>query len=269
MLAAPRRMLALHGNPRLSAAVASATINAFIPWMAKDAVAGYHAIDVLVIGSNPLLAAMAVHRASGQGLSVALALGNELDAWPYDLAASKQGASLIEGAFRLPAVCIGAPDLRRVRSLRELMSATEGAISVLDPNTSLSLANRKTSDEILVHARMGLPVRCGDLAHERMLSEFRSAASHHPVLGVPHGRRQTAIFAKSIVLVSLVREFAEAVGCDRSKSIIWQDRRILPFGSARWTPLDAPEAAERMVEDIVELARVDFTTLHLPEDKAT
>jgi hypothetical protein len=254
-------MEAMHARSGL-AALASSTINSALPWMAKDAVVGYHAVDVLVAGSNPILAAAAVRRAVKHDLSVAVALGGATDVWPYDLAVSSRGVPLVEGIFDQDQNIAGNPGWRMAQLVRALVEAAGTATLRFAEGSALAMADRHPPGEILVHAwgdRKTTPV---DPIQKRMISEFRSASSECPILSVPSGKRKTAIFAKAVVLVSMVDGFANARGNNAgSKAIAWPHERIMSFGSSAWTPSHATEAAARMVDDLVSISKLDLSRI--------
>jgi hypothetical protein len=255
------RMLAMHDRSGL-AALASSTINSVIPWMARDAVVGYHAVDVLIAGSNPILAAAAALRAVRSDLSVAVALGSSPDEWPYDLAASSRGVPLVEGVFECEERTAGNPAWRAAQVVRTLVEQSPGNVLLVPDDVMIAMADRQPAQEVLVHAWIASSEKTSDPVQRRLLSEFRSASSRRRVVCVPPGKRKTAIFAKTVVLVSMIDGFAKARGNEQgSKAITWPSDRILSFGSSAWTPAHATEAAVRMVDDLVSVSKLDLSAV--------
>lgn len=251
------RMQSMHDSAGL-AALATSAITTTIPWMAKDAVIGYHVLDVLILGANPILAAAAAYRAASQDLSVGIGLCETPDEWPYDLAANIRGLSLIEEIFRIDSRLDASPEWRLAQISRDLLGSFSGRIFAFPKDVAFAMASRQPLEEALVHARVLKDGKTKDPIQSHLISDFRSALSHHPVLSVRKGSRRTAIFAKRIVLVGMLDGFSKADGKDGGKAINWPYDRILSFGTAAWTPDHATEAAARMVDDLVSLSRVDF-----------
>jgi len=240
---------------------ASSAINSVIPWLTHDAVVRYHAVDTVVIGSNPILATIAANRMAAQGHKVAVSLQDRDDDWPYDLANSQLGIPLVEAAVGFVGNPDGRPDWRMAELMRAMLGHPHGNISIFPAGVSLSLALRQPRDELLMHAWHSERNAVKNPIQSRLISDFRSASALHRLLYIPTGDHRTAVFAKTVILVSMVDHFSEAgTNSDGSRAITWQQKHLMSFGTSSWTPDSPPESAERMIDDVVSLSLLGRTT---------
>jgi len=259
LFASRERILAMHGSKRLSGALMSASVNAIAPAIAGDAAVGYHAVDALVVGSNPILTAMAIRQCRRKVDSIGLALLDHDDNWPYDLAAWERCVDLIEavvGKFD----CTGSPIVRLRSLIRNIVEDGLAATLIL-PIVDVSLASVQPESEGLVYVRnrpLSVP---RDPVQAELLAELRSACRAAPKLDVPRGSRPTAIFAKHVVLTSRIEGFGSTrseVNSDGVRQILWDVPFVHPLGSARVDPADGEQMTNALIEDCILLRSLDF-----------
>lgn len=248
------RMRAIHDRAAIIG-YASSAINSIIPSLTRDAVVRYHEVDTVVIGSNPILAVIAANRLSSQGHNVAVALQDCDDDWPYDLATSQFGIPLIESAVGFVGDPDGSPDWRMAEFIRAMLGHPHGNISMFQAGVTLSLALRQPRDELFMHAWHSEENVIQNSIQSRLISHFRSASALHRLLSVPPGHHRTAIFAKTVVLISMVDHFSEVISKpDGSRAITWRQKQLLSFGTSSWTSESPSESAERMINDVISLS---------------
>jgi|HigsolmetaAR201D_1030396.scaffolds.fasta_scaffold00851_5 hypothetical protein len=260
LIASCDRLLALHGGHTVLGSIASAAVNEFVPALAGNAVVGYHQADVLIVGSNPLLAAMVLRAAISHGREVTLCLRDENDAWPYDLATSSQGLSLVMSSVESLHPSVGLS--HATSGPRGLIGACIGnalaSITLLPRQARVTLAARQPTRDVFLHASIIPAEPIDDPVQSDLLREMRSATGECRVLEVRRGGRPTAIFARKVVLVSRVDGFGVSRLSDGegTRSITWEGADIAALGSAAWDPHDGRSAARCMVDDVIKAARL-------------
>lgn len=230
------------------------TLVGMLPFLgSKTDCRNYHAFDVVVTSSNPLLAALVLRRAATTGATAAVVMSEQSDPWPYDLADTEEVAALVASAAGLPVEAHPTGGSPTTWLLERMLAGLPRSFPVVEGQ--LAPGSRHPDGELALYM-VGKPVSPLD-----RFSSDEQASMQDVFLRFMQGRPSaktgsrgfTVVFAREIVLTGRPRSFGRSNVADGR--ISWGNERIRGLGTARWDVPDYGAAAKLMVEDIVTAGR--------------
>ena len=253
------RLTAVHGDGSRSAMARVSALADLVPGLSvPSAATGYHAVDVAVSSTNPVLATLVLSAADRAGLRSAVLRCHGDDPWPYDLAATDEVGHVVASALgvEVPGYAAG-----RVTGwlLARLLDGLSRAPLVVDGTASP--ADRQPGDERACYLGPSPPSQppSGEQMFFSNLFDGRLRLMPHAGM-MPRGR--TVLFARRFVLTGRPSLFTESRV--EGARIGWP-QGVAALGSAAWNPETYPDAARAMLGDIIGCARARPSSALLPD----
>lgn len=252
---APSHFLtAVHGDGSVIGARFSACTNMFLPFHKgrQNIVSAYAQFDAVVTDHNPFLAAISLRRLVEQGKSCLLVQSGDADDWPYDLLFSGPIASLLASLSAQEDGFEDDPVPVPTRLVTEYLRPFASRITVTRSYGGVHLANRQPSGALALfgNSRQSVTEADIDVQLSSLRATLNNALFYSPRLEVPSWGR-LAFFTNELVLTGRPQNFGQAVQV--TDKLDWGNRLITPMGSAQFANLTNPEAARKMLEEIVAL----------------
>jgi hypothetical protein len=247
-------LTAVHGGGSLLGARLSACTNMLLPLHKgrHEIVSAYARFDAVVTDHNPFLAAISLRRLVEQGKSCLLVQSGDNDDWPYDLLFSTPIGSLLASLSAQEAGFEDDPLPVPTRLVTEYLRPFASRITVTRSYGGVHLANRQPSGSLALFGNQRQLVPETDIG--ALLGSLRATLHnvlfYSPRLRMPSWGR-LAIFTDELVLTGRPHNFGQSMQVD--DKLEWGSRRISAMGSAQFANRTNPEAAHKMLEEIVAL----------------
>lgn len=255
---APSQLLtAVHGDGSAVGARFAAWSNLLLPFHKgrKDIVSSYVEFDAVVTDHNPFLAAISLRRLIEQGKSCLLVQSDDNDDWPYDLLFSTPIASLLSSLSDQADDFQDDPVPVPTRLIAEYVRPFVSRITTSRSFGGVHCANRQPRSSLALFGNQRRRGSDSDIEPElgSLRAALHNALFYSPRLPMPSWGR-LAIFTNELVLTGRPTNFGQAVQVD--DKLDWGSRFITPMGSAQFSNRTNPEAAQKMLEEIVALHEV-------------
>lgn len=255
---APSHLLtAVHGDGSVIGARFSACTNMLLPLHKgrKNIVSAYAQFDAVVTDHNPFLAAISLRRLVEQGKSCLLVHSGDSDDWPYDLLFSTPIASLLASLSAQDDGFEDDPVPVPTRLITEYLRPFASRITVTRAYSGVHLANRQPPGSLALFGNLRQRVPEHDIGAQlgSLRATLHNVLFYSPRLGLPSWGR-LALFTNELVLTGRPHNFGQSVQID--DKLDWGNRLITPMGSAQFANRTDPEAARKMLEEIVALHEV-------------
>ena len=255
---APSPLLtAVHGDGSAIGARFAAISNMLLPFhKGRSGIASAYALfDAVVTDHNPFLAAISLRRLVEQGKSCLLVQSDDNDDWPYDLLFSSPIATLLSSLSDQKDNFEDDPVPVPTRLIAEYLRPFSSRITTARSFNGVHLANRQPPSCLALfgNQRQGLPGSEIKPELSSLRAALQNALFYRPRLAMPSWGR-LAIFTDELVLTGRPMNFGSSVQIE--DKLDWGSRFVTPMGSAQFANRTNPEAARKMLEEIVALHEV-------------
>jgi hypothetical protein len=218
----------------------------------QNIVSAYAQFDAIVTDHNPFLAAISLRRLVEQGKSCLLVHSDDSDDWPYDLLFSTPIASLLASLSQQEDGFDDDPVPVPTRLISEYLMPFASRITATRSFSGVHLAKRQPSGALALFGNARKRVPESDIGAQlaSLRATLRNALFYSPRLDLPSWGR-LALFTNELVLTGRPQNFGQAEQVD--DKLNWGNRLITPMGSAQFANRTNPEAARKMLEEIVAL----------------
>jgi hypothetical protein len=247
------RILSIHEGTIEIDARASTFMRRCIPMSIVSGTREYHAFDVVIRGDNPVLAALLLRAAVDRGLDAAVTLPSGDDAWPYDLALSREGGSLVSAALGSGPRSGAGSVASLVRTALKGLPPTR--VTVLGQQPFL-MSDKHPDGELTLYAGDGAAPAIGAAERRDACAEFAAALGDYPA-GRNLGLKRTAYFAKRLVLTARPERFvgSSMTEGEFGRRIDWGHQAVWAVGTAATDAGDGRDEAGMMVDDLIRCSR--------------
>jgi hypothetical protein len=255
---APSPLLtAVHGDGSPAGARFAAWTNMLLPFHKgrQEIVSAYVQFDAVVTDHNPFLAAISLRRLVEQGKSCLLVQSGDNDDWPYDLLFSTPIASLLSSLSDQDGDFEDDPVPVPTRLIAEYLRSFASRITTSRSYGGVHTANRQPPGCLALFGNQRQRTPEADIGQElgSLRAALHNALFYSPRLNAPSWGR-LAIFTDELVLTGRPTNFGSSLQVE--DKLDWGSRFITPMGSAQFANRTNPEAARKMLEEIVALHEV-------------
>jgi hypothetical protein len=215
-------------------------------------VSAYSQFDAVVTDHNPFLAAISLRRLVEQGKSCLLVHSGDCDDWPYDLLFSTPIATLLASLSYQKEGFEDDPVPVPTRLINEYLRPFASRITATRSYDGVHLANRQPTGSLALFGNIRDHVPEQDLGAElgSLRATLHNALFYSPKLAMPSWGR-LAIFTDELILTGRPNNFGNSIQI--ADKLDWGNRLITPMGSAQFSNRTNPEAARKMLEELVAL----------------
>lgn len=241
----PSRLSSVHGVGSLFDTRLSALAGLLPMFADPDETRFYHAFDVVITSRNPLIACLLLHAAAATDAKVAIAMSTGPDPWPYDLGVTDEVGLLVAAQLGLGAIPASVQVMPWV--MERLLSSLPRSIPVID--AALSPGHRHPDRECALFLSVDHSMKnVLSAEHASMNDVFYRFMRGRPRIE-SYKRGRTVIFSKCIALTGRPTDFAHSLVS--SDGVSWSQPGVVGFGSSCWDVPTYPDAAKRMLEDLL------------------